>query len=261
MFGVNILKFRQDMFKNLLNLSGESLNELTILEPIVNPHTIQCTMPVGNKCSGQACTKACLVTRIIKHIEQEGYLPIIMSPCMHMPGAPYWIWTNRYQGNLVVVDIDAPAYPHLNSKWEVSLCFQLSSKPWRSQPLETGTPYPDRHCCSGVGVVRLWKWPHQYGTHSTVLVLPGAGRTFWDSHPEMPCSCPALCRSLCTKHRACKSSLANGGWSLAPGNFRLPYLCGHPWELFTEKFLWQPVHNLTSLDQPALAVCHYEVLE
>ena len=80
-------------------------------------------MPFGNMCNGLECTKACLSTRIIKHVEKNGYLPTIMSPCIHSPGAPYWIWTNRYQGDLVVVDVNAPQYPHLNTKWEVSPYF------------------------------------------------------------------------------------------------------------------------------------------
>jgi hypothetical protein len=128
-------------------------------QPIAKPefHIVQRVMPGGNTCSGLACTKACLVARIIEHIQEEGCLPILVSPCMPTPAAPYWIWANRYQGDLVVVDMDASTNPHLKSKWEVSPCFRLSSEPRRSQPLETGTPYPDRRCCSGVGVVRLWK--------------------------------------------------------------------------------------------------------
>ena len=86
-------------------------------------HAIQCAMPFGNMCAGQACTKACLATRITKYIEKEGYFPAIMSPCMHTQGAPYWMWTNRYQGDLVTVDVDAPAYPHLKTEWKVSSVF------------------------------------------------------------------------------------------------------------------------------------------
>jgi hypothetical protein len=108
-------------------------------------------------CSTLACTKSCLATRIIQHLEKEGYLPTIMSPCTHTPGAPYWIWTNRYKGDLVVVaDVDATAYPHLSTKWKVSTCVQLSKEEWCSRSLEAGRPYPDRHCRSGVGMVRLW---------------------------------------------------------------------------------------------------------
>jgi hypothetical protein len=79
-------------------------------------------MPVEKLCSGPACTKACLATGIIDRIEDEGCLPILVSPCMHTPGAPFWIWGNRYQGDLVIVDVDAVAYPHLNTKWKVSTC-------------------------------------------------------------------------------------------------------------------------------------------
>ena len=83
-------------------------------------------MSVRNFCSSLDCTKACLVPRIIKHIEEEGYLPALLSPCTYTPGVPYWIWVNRYQGDLVtVIDLNTPEYPHLTTKWKVSVCFWL----------------------------------------------------------------------------------------------------------------------------------------
>jgi hypothetical protein len=80
-------------------------------------------MPVQKNCGKLECTKSCLVPRIIKHVEKEGFLPALLSPCAYAPGAPYWSWVNRYEGDLVVVDLDAPEYPHLNTKWKVSMYF------------------------------------------------------------------------------------------------------------------------------------------
>jgi hypothetical protein len=67
--------------------------------------------------------KSCLVPHIMKHVEEEGFLPALLSPCTYAPGDHYWSWVNRYEGDLVVVDLDAPEYPHLNTKWKVSVYF------------------------------------------------------------------------------------------------------------------------------------------
>ena len=91
---------------------------------VVNP-LVMCLQIV---CSGQECTKVCLVTRIIKHIKKEGYLPTFLSPCRHTPGARYWLWANRYQGDLVVTDLEAPEHPHISVKWEVSMFLQYDAR-------------------------------------------------------------------------------------------------------------------------------------
>jgi hypothetical protein len=80
---------------------------------------------IRNSCDGTECTKACLKRRIVQYIEEEGFLPCLISSCKYSPGSPYWIWVNRYNGDLVVVDVDAPAYPHTTTKWEVNSKFQL----------------------------------------------------------------------------------------------------------------------------------------
>ena len=80
-------------------------------------------MPVQNICDGLECTKLCLAPRIIKHLEEEGFLPALLSPCKYTPGARFWSWVNRYEGDLVVVNLDATEHPHLNTRWKVSICF------------------------------------------------------------------------------------------------------------------------------------------
>lgn len=91
---------------------------------------LQFSMSVQNFCSSLNCTKACLVPRIIERIE-EGYLPALLSPCAYTPGAPYWMWVNRYQGDLVtVIDLDAPEYPHLNKP---DLCELAQGKEFLSE--------------------------------------------------------------------------------------------------------------------------------
>jgi hypothetical protein len=78
------------------------------------------TMRIRRCCDGDACTKSCLGPRIIKHIEDEGYLPTLMSPCIYLAGSPYWMWVSRNFGELVVIDVDAPTYRHIKTKWDVS---------------------------------------------------------------------------------------------------------------------------------------------
>lgn len=73
------------------------------------------------------CTKLCLVPRIIQHIEEEGYLPCLLSPCKHTPGAPYWLWMNRYHGDLVSIDLDGREDSHIRTirtGMEVSIFFK-----------------------------------------------------------------------------------------------------------------------------------------
>ena len=84
-------------------------------------------MPVETTCPASRCTKACLVPRIIEHIKKQGFLPTLLSPCMYNQGAPYWMWTNRYQGDLVVVDLDVK-YPHVVTIWEVSIFFDYNAQ-------------------------------------------------------------------------------------------------------------------------------------
>ena len=81
-------------------------------------------MHVQNICDGLECTKSCLVPRIIKHIKEEGFLPALLSPCKYTPSGHFWSWVNRYEGDLVVVDLDATKHLHLNTKWKVSICFR-----------------------------------------------------------------------------------------------------------------------------------------
>jgi hypothetical protein len=78
------------------------------------------TMHIQRCCDAVVCTKSCLGPRIIQHIENEGYLPTLLSPCQYLAGSPYWMWVSQHFGDLVVIDVDAAVYPHIETKWDVS---------------------------------------------------------------------------------------------------------------------------------------------
>ena len=106
-----------------LTISALVLNgkHIEISRP-TNLTSIKLVMLVEDICAESGCTKLCLVPRIIEHIKREGYLPALLSPCRYTLGAPYWSWVNRYEGDLVSVDVDASEHPHFETKWTVSMC-------------------------------------------------------------------------------------------------------------------------------------------
>jgi len=181
-------------------------------------------MPIQNICGGLECTKLCLVPHIIKHVKEEGYLLALLSLCIHTPGARYWSWVNRYEGDLVVADLNAPRYPHVNTKWKVSMNFWLWSDVWGSPYLETRHLYSTRHCHSDFWMAGNWEWYHKCGTRSAVVVPPSAGGAFWNSHFEMSYSSPAFRWNICAEYWAWKSSLEHGNRSPSSGKLRSPHL-------------------------------------
>jgi len=125
-------------------------------------------------CEGPGCNKWCLVPRIVQHIEEEGSLPPLVSPCRHIPGACYWSWSNRYHGDLVSVDLDALEYPHTRTKWKVSNFRLWCISPRHSQSTEPGRQYTPGHCCPSCGMARLRKRPYQHGARPAIVVLSGS---------------------------------------------------------------------------------------
>ena len=75
---------------------------------------------VGNNCVSRACTKACVQSRMMQCISEDGCFPSLLSSCKFSASDPYWVWVNRYFGNLVHTDLNAAAYPHIKTTWKVS---------------------------------------------------------------------------------------------------------------------------------------------
>jgi|SRR5882724_6361775 len=133
----------------------------------------QVTM-LRNSCAGAGCTRECLKPRIIQHIEDEGYLPALLSPCSCNSDSPYWVWINRYYGDLVL-DLNAPDYPHTTTIWQVS---GLSNYNTISDTHRYSAPcsqYISRCCHPDCRVAGLRMRPRQHGACSAFVVLSGPG--------------------------------------------------------------------------------------